>query len=125
MTVPMSFDRPNVIVGADLADFLGVGIRVGFFFLEQLVYQRARFFEAYAGRGEPYVLDPSQRTLLDRIGREFDVEPPKDLDAHLDDLEARFGAWLEPPSPTEGSERHASIATFLELMKTQPRNKPN
>lgn len=40
MTIPMNFDQPNLVVGASLRDFLGLGTRLGYFCLEQLVYHR-------------------------------------------------------------------------------------
>ncbi len=38
MTVPMALDCPNHIVGANLLDFLAIGLRSGYFILEQLPY---------------------------------------------------------------------------------------
>lgn len=38
MTVPMQFDRPNVVVGQDLREFLSLGCASGYFQLEQLAY---------------------------------------------------------------------------------------
>lgn len=38
MTVPMQFDRPNVVLGQDLREFLSLGCASGYFQLEQLAY---------------------------------------------------------------------------------------
>lgn len=40
MTVPMQFDAPNLIVGANLREFLALGLNHGYFTLEQLAYDR-------------------------------------------------------------------------------------
>jgi hypothetical protein len=47
MAVPMNVDRPHVIVGRDLRDFLALGVGRGFFLLDGLVYDPESFLGAY------------------------------------------------------------------------------
>lgn len=42
MTVPMMFDRPNVIVGGSFHEFLRLGARCDYFCLEELAYHPER-----------------------------------------------------------------------------------
>ena len=42
MTVPMNFGQENLIVGSDMKEFLCLGCRVGYFFLEQLTYHKSK-----------------------------------------------------------------------------------
>lgn len=42
MTVPMMFDRPNVIVGGSFHEFLRLGATCGYFCLEDLAYHPER-----------------------------------------------------------------------------------
>jgi hypothetical protein len=48
MTVPMHFDQPNVIVADTFDEFFGLGYRVGWFSLEQLVYEPQETVEYFA-----------------------------------------------------------------------------
>jgi hypothetical protein len=45
MTVPMQFVAPNLIVGANLREFLALGLRHGYFVLEQLAYEQEAMLE--------------------------------------------------------------------------------
>jgi hypothetical protein len=122
MTVPMRFDRENLIVGADFRDFLALGMRFGFFCLEQVTYDRAEFLDAYAGRRKAYALGRDEKDMLTRIARAFDVKAPKNLGAHLDTLDGRYRSWLEPgiPGPKTGAP---SVEKFFEMMQAKARAK--
>ena len=81
MTVPMAFDGENVIVGRDLRAFLSLGLRTGYFVLEQLAYDRAAML-ARLKTGDP--LDEVAEATLDRIAAAFGIAPPDDPAALLD-----------------------------------------
>jgi len=68
MTVPMAFDRPNIVVGADLKEFLSLGCMYGFFVLQQLGYN------------EDLTIDPADAVrepspALQRLSKHFDLRP--------------------------------------------------
>lgn len=92
MTVPMHFDRPNVVVGTSLREFLSLGTAGGFFWLEQLAYDYASTVAALAA-GPIAENDEAERqlTLLrDRLA----LTPWIDPKSRLDELQA-----LLPTSP--------------------------
>jgi hypothetical protein len=127
MTVPMSFGRENLIVGADLRDFLGVGSSLGFSFLEQLTYDRPACVAAYAGGVDRDRLDDDARALLARIQLAFGVRPPANLEAHLESLEQRFASWLEPGGPDEAPgppPTQAELLAHLAKMRREPPTRP-
>jgi hypothetical protein len=127
MTVPMNFGQENLIVGANLRDFLGVGSSLGFFFLEQLTYDRPACLAAYAGGVDRYRLDDDARTLLARIKLAFGVRPPADLEAHLRSLEHEFASWLVPGEPDEAPGPPPTQAEFLAhvaKMRREPPRRP-
>lgn len=93
MTVPMNFDEPNVVVGADLRDFLSLGCHFGYFALEQLVYDRERTIReiqaaaiAMPNNDEAVVL----ATLRDCLG----LQAPPNIARHLDALSERFRIYV-------------------------------
>lgn len=95
MTVPMA-DQPNRVVGRDLRHFLGLGMRSGYFALEQLQYD----FEATVAaldRGDFVVLDSRERRALETIADVLVVRGWTDHGAELATLEAEFGAELDVP----------------------------
>jgi hypothetical protein len=96
MTVPMNAPTDNLIIGANLRDFIGVGSRLGFFPLEQLMYDPIGFLAAYAGKSDDYALEEEGRALVASITHAFGARPPADLDGHLASLDERFASWLEP-----------------------------
>jgi hypothetical protein len=76
MTVPMAFDRPNIVVGADLKDFLSLGCMYGFFVLEQLGYN------------DNLTIDPMDAVkeaspALQRLSRHFGLRPWPAVGIHL------------------------------------------
>ena len=90
MTVPMNVDRPNLVVGADLRDFLSLGCHFGYFALEQLVYdfeKTVRDIEA-ASTGPQ---DHEEAAVLAALRERLSLQVPADVHAHLDELQTRFG----------------------------------
>ncbi len=54
MTVPMQFDRPNIVVGSNMREFLSLGCAAGYFGLEQLAYDYAATATALQGGATDY-----------------------------------------------------------------------
>jgi hypothetical protein len=48
MTVPMAFERPNIVVAETLSEFVRIGCRSGWFVLEQLAYSPAWTVKHYS-----------------------------------------------------------------------------
>lgn len=91
MTVPMQFDRPNLVVGSNLAEFLALGLNVGYFVLEQLAYDfGAMVNELDRGHIDSDPPELMQSTLA-AIAREFSIVP---WDSHRLRLE-----WLQNHFP--------------------------
>lgn len=65
MTVPMSFDNPNFVVGADIKEFLSLGCVYGYFSLEQLAYSWERTVEAIEAACTP---SPALQQLAENFG---------------------------------------------------------
>lgn len=102
MTVPMC-DTPNMIVAANLKEFLALGCRFGYFGLEQLVYDRYATlqeldltrFDAEAGQRE--------RVLLQRIASAFNLEPWATPERRLEELHTMFASAVELPQEAVGA----------------------
>lgn len=97
MTVPMNWDRANLIVGAHLVEFLALGCESGYFVLEQLTYrlsEAARDIEAGA-------LRPVEEgeELLARLRATFDVHPWRSVEPRLRELQDEFASTLELAPP--------------------------
>ncbi|MDR2985442.1 MAG: hypothetical protein LBV34_11440 [Nocardiopsaceae bacterium] len=71
MTVPMAFNDPNHIVGADLRDFLALGCRTGYSCLEDLAYRALRDEVIERLRSARLPDDPEQTILLRSLSAEF------------------------------------------------------
>lgn len=109
MTVPFWGSRPNVIVGADLHDFLCLGCNVGYFGLESLEADwtaraadgtslRQRALDGVITRqlAEDMGYGPNEFELLDILTREFQLTPYVSVEQHLSELEARYLHLVEP-----------------------------
>lgn len=95
MTVPMNFERPNVIVGSNLKEFLSLGCRAGYFSLEQLVYDPVgTVLDLQSAEFSPDA-SSEEIELLTQISAEFDVSPWRDPGARLDELRSMFGALVD------------------------------
>lgn len=89
MTVPMS-DTPNVIVGANLREFLCLGCRFGYFALEQLVYDFDRTVSALENGELDAEATNQERNLLNRLSTALDLNPWEDPLARLKSLRERY-----------------------------------
>lgn len=87
MTVPMQWDDPNLVVGIDFREFLALGLGIGYFVLEQLLYDRD---ETIAWLEQPSLVDEDS-PLFDRtirlIEREFALRPWNDARSRLAELQ--------------------------------------
>lgn len=76
MTVPMAMeDNTNFIVGANLSDFLALGSRRGYFFLEQLAYKPDWLLNELADTEFGEDVSDEERELLTAIGDAFGLRP--------------------------------------------------
>jgi hypothetical protein len=109
MTVPMNYGKVNLIVGETLIEFLSLGEQLGYFFLEQLVYNEAETIEWLINPREfisrEYGVNPSgsfppdsfreQERLLSVLREEFELKPWSNLKKRLDELQNKFLGMLE------------------------------
>lgn len=89
MTVP-ACEKPNTIVGANLKEFLALGCRYGYFSLEQLVYQPSQTLEELHCRRTNPEGTREERSLLDRLSSEFNLQPWVAPEHRLLELHAAF-----------------------------------
>jgi hypothetical protein len=100
MTIPMC-DTPNMIVGANLEEFLALGCRFGYFALEQLVYKRhATLQELALARFDPET-GQGERLLLQRIASSFNLVPWTNPESRLAELDMLFTSSLQLPPENE------------------------
>ena len=109
MTVPMRPDRPNIIVGGNLFEFLCLGERTGYFCLEQLAYDQnetinwLRHPEVYLEQAyksnfpDPYWVELFQRRtyLLNILRSAFGLKAWDKVEHRLDELQKQYMALLE------------------------------
>lgn len=82
MTAPMAFDRPNLVLGAELREFLALGCHTGYFHLDRLAYGWGR-----AGMiAELSSAPPPDGPPLRRLIAEFGLRPWVDVERRLDEL---------------------------------------
>jgi hypothetical protein len=86
MTVPMSFDSPNLVVGADLREFLELGCRIGYRRLESLAHGWARRGLAEQAESGVPAPGPDEAELLAHLVAELDLRPWPDVPGRLDEL---------------------------------------
>ena len=98
MTVPMQFDDPNRIVGADLREFLALGLRSGYFAFEGLAYG-ADFEADIAGTAEP-----GRQRMLDDLAARLDLRSWADVDSRLQALDEQFFDALVAPENLDAAE---------------------
>ncbi|MFN8473463.1 MAG: hypothetical protein U0822_14835 [Anaerolineae bacterium] len=101
MTVPMAFERPNLIVGDSLLEFLCLGCQVGYAYLEHLAYNRHEATD-WIGNAQNWFnekhygpLDLRAQSLLEILVREFDLKPWPEVGRRVDELQERFLLLLE------------------------------
>jgi hypothetical protein len=88
MTVPMQWDDPNIVVGIDLREFLALGLRIGYFVLEQLAYDRGETIALLDGALSAGTHPPLFERTLGLIAGEFSIAPWPDHGSRLTELEA-------------------------------------
>ena len=91
MTVPMSFDAPNLVVGADLREFLELGCRIGYRRLESLAHGWVRRDLAEQARTGLPAPGPEEAELLGQLVADLDLRPWPEVTARLDELAAAHG----------------------------------
>jgi hypothetical protein len=103
MTAPLVFDRPNLVLGADLREFLALGRATGYAVLEQLAHDLDGDWgrAAVVRRAQAGVVEGSARdaALLDALAREFDLRPWPDVAGRLAELERRYAGRVRPAHP--------------------------
>ena len=91
MTVPMNFDAENMVIGSDFQDFLALGLRTGYFVLEQLTYEpEVAVAELMRGISQPRAV----RAALEDIRKTFGLVPWTDVKTHLDALQVKYAKAL-------------------------------
>jgi hypothetical protein len=91
MTVPMNFDAPNMVIGSELRDFLALGLRTGYFMLEQLVYNsEAALAQLTGGINQASAV----RAALEDIRETFALVPWTDVQTRLDTLQVKYARAL-------------------------------
>lgn len=109
MVVPCHPERPRLVLGDTLLDFLAVGSVVGYAALEQLIYDpdrtlgylfdyKAFLLDSYFGR-EPPAQDlndlAARKDLLAVLSKEFGLCPWADARAKLVALESKWSPAIE------------------------------
>jgi hypothetical protein len=94
MTVP-DCAVPNLIVGADLLEFLRLGCRAGYFLLDGLADNLDATIERIETADDnDDQLDDAALDLLDALGQEFGLCPWNDIEIRLGELQLQYGGVL-------------------------------
>ena len=104
MTVPMHFAAPNMILGADLLEFLCLGCQVGYIF-EDLIYHRSESLQWLKNPEKGlriedhayYLIDPITEVEYpqDVICAEFNLRPWKEFEQRLAELNNQYLPMLQ------------------------------
>jgi hypothetical protein len=105
MTAPTAFDNPNVVVGADLREFLSLGCTVGYYVLQQLVH------DADGRPGEGRNATIHRMRCAEPDGTEEEVALLRALTAEFD-----LRPWPEPADRLAELER-----TYFHRIQVDPR----
>lgn len=100
MTVPLA-DEPNYVVGGSLHDFLSLGCRQGWSFLDQLAHDPEWALSWYEAT------EPATFPLADPMAQHFDLRPWPNVRARLATLhDAHHGRLVvrEAPAPSEDDD---------------------
>jgi hypothetical protein len=101
MTVPMA-DRHNVVIAESLGEFLGLGYFVGWFGIEQLVYQPT---EALAYLNQPDPDDwPEREELLEILRQDLAIRHVPLSLARIEQLEGKYIGLVDArdePNPAD------------------------
>jgi hypothetical protein len=94
MTVPACFWSENVIVGANLDEFLGLGMFRGYWQMEYLAYKPQGYAELYSVR-EPWPdVEEGDQWLLRNLAEGMDLHPWDDVRRRLNNLQREFSPLL-------------------------------
>ncbi|MGD1915141.1 MAG: hypothetical protein ACFCBV_02995 [Phycisphaerales bacterium] len=93
MVVPMAFDRPHIVVGESLREFLCLGCECGYFGLEQLVYDWTGTIE-WINDPESSHQYPEELRLLGELRRRFELEPLADPHGRLKELQRQYRSCI-------------------------------
>jgi hypothetical protein len=102
--------RHNVIVGADLVEFLRLGIRTGYFSLAQLSQGPSVSENSFvredlsSGRVAPW-LEPQAVAELEALARRFELTPWSNVGARLEELQRSLLPALELPHAVDAEHR--------------------
>ena len=94
MTVPMA-ETTNVVLAANLHDFLRLGYFRGFFSLEQLVYQWEECVRDHLREDDE--AEERERTLLSALRQEFGLSPMPDLSEYIRRVDGTYRDRLAIP----------------------------
>ena len=88
MTVPCAWDdKANVIVGENLYEFLCLGCQIGYFSLEQLVYQPEETLPALQN---PQPVSERDEHLLALLRNELSLRPWQNVEKRLEELNSKY-----------------------------------
>ena len=90
MTVPMNFGEENLIVGSDLREFLGLGLRHGYFELEQLLYKPDETIAWLDHDSDQSPRSADKSRALAAIGRTFEISGWENHGPRIAELQANF-----------------------------------
>lgn len=94
MTLPCA-DTSNVIVGENFLDFLSLGIRAGYFELEQIEYQPREHIKFLDSQQYQEDIEEVEMELLNLIESRFSLKPWSNHSARLAELQLKYLALLE------------------------------
>ncbi len=92
MTVPMA-DENNVIIAEDLHEFFSLGYYVGWFALEQIVYNLDGIIEYYSKPDKE--MDPEESNFLELVRREMPIKHIALSANRLEELKREYFEKLE------------------------------
>lgn len=96
MTVPMS-DTCNVIVAEDLREFFSIGYHIGWFGLEQLVYDEEGTIEDFSKPDES--MDENEIRFLDLIKHRLQIQHMPLTSKRLKELKTKYFHLIEISDP--------------------------
>ena len=101
MTIPMSLHEndTNFVVGENLRDFLALGCRRGYFFLDGLAHARESLLNELADTEFGETVCEEQRILLTNMSQSFNLKPwGARVEERLKWLKDEFHSFLAPPA---------------------------
>jgi hypothetical protein len=121
LVAPTSFERPYVVVGRNLRDFLALGVGRGFFELERLTQDADGFFASYPKSAKQWGERESER--IEQLRAAFAIEPWAEPMDHFKELQSIL-QQIEPPAPEPPSAPLPSPAAFWQAQLDRERARP-